>query len=148
MNTTGRYAYLLLLVAICEVGCTEAYYEAEARREYRRTHWSVTFDQPLLDGRDARAKLVDWEIREYNGKCVPLVERFDMGAVEQCKAKLEKLYHDYERRAGLRYRSLSQDVSPKWPRGSLPPPPPPPMMPMMTDCTPDAWGGGFRCTSY
>ena len=142
----GWSACRLLVVAICEVGCTQADDEAKAQRDYDRTHWSVTFAEPMLDGRDNRAELGDWEVREHNEKCVPLLEDFGMGAVDKCSGYLEKLYHYHAKRAGLPYRSLSQDVSPKYSPGLLPPPPP--MMPMSTDCMPNALGGGFNCTSY
>jgi hypothetical protein len=99
------------------------------------------FEQPILDGRDDRAELLDWYLEEYNGKCVPI---FDVGDFERCNAALEKNYHRVEAQRGLPYRSLSEDIVPKYPPESLPLPPPL----TTTDCDPNPLGGGFSCTSY
>jgi hypothetical protein len=104
----------------------------------------VTFDRPVLDGRDDRAELVDWYLREYNGKCVTLLDSdsSSMSAVEKCRGALERHYHSVEAERGLPYRSLDADVEPRY--RSLPPPP----MMMETDCEPNVLGGGFSCSNY
>ena len=141
----------LLWVAIILTGCgfhgqlclfpDDCPTEAQQQAEYNRVHWSVTFDTPTLDGRNNRAELVDWALREHNGICVPIEEEHGPGAFYRCQAKVDELYHYYERKADLPYRSLSEDTV-------HPPLTPPPSMPMQTNCMPNIGGGGFNCTSY